>query len=316
MEGQSESLVRRGMTHHQRGDFAAAIADYTAALAISARFPEAINNRGVACHALGDYLTALADFDQALAIDPAYAEAWNNRGVTRHAQGNFTGALADFAEALRLRPDYAEAYNNRGSSRQALGDLSGALADFEQALRLASTYAEAHDNRGNANYLLWRHAEAIADFTRAIELYGPAASPEVLCRLHVCRGDAHYHNGSISGLVADYAAAFRIDADQAAELIAERLAKDIEANFRILIANCDKHLVANPDDFIVHARRGLVFHLVGHDADAQREFDSYYQKRKNPPPYMKMVIDKARQYRDRHGAVIPGNTGKPTPYDG
>lgn len=304
---QAEVLVRRGMAHHHLGDRRAAIADYTAALAI-APIPEAHNNRGVALQAERNHDSALGDFDAAIRLRPDYAEAWINRGVSRHARSELGLALADFDHALRLRPDSAEAWNNRGVTRQALDDLTGAHADFSQALHLVPDYVEALDNRGTARYLLWKHAEADADFTRALDLLGPAGSAAVRCRLHVCRGDARYHAGSVAGLVADYAAAFRLDPDRAAALIVERLAKDAAANFRLLLANCDKHLLADPGDFIVHARRGLVHLLVGQDAEAQADFDAYYRKRRNPPALTQALIEAARRHRERHGVVTPGDT--------
>ena len=305
---QPEALVRRGMVHHALGDHAAASADFSAALAIQPDFPEALNNRGVVRQAQEDTAGAIADFDEALRLRPDYPEACNNRGTARHAQGDFAGAIADFDHALALQPAYPEALNNRGAARQRLRDLPGALADFDAALRLQPRYAEALDNRGGVHYLLWRHEQAIADFDQALRLYGRDAPPGVLCRLHVSRGDARYHAGSADGLLADYRQAFRLDPEAAAGLIVGRLARDIEANFNLLLANCDKHLRANPDDFIVFARRGVVWLLVGQDGDAQRDLDRFYQKHPNNPlGIVRRLADKAREYRTRHGVVTPGN---------
>jgi tetratricopeptide (TPR) repeat protein len=305
---QPEALVRRGMVQHALGDFAAASADFTAALALKPDFPEALNNRGVVRQAQEDNAGAIADYDEAIRLRPNYSEAFNNRGTARHALGDFAGAVADFDRAIASQPAYPEALNNRGAAKQRLRDLPGALADFDAAIRIHPLYAEAFDNRGGVHYLLWRHEQAIADFDHALRLYGRAAPPGVLCRLHVSRGDARYHSGSGDGLLADYRQAFRLDPDAAARLIVGRLARDIEANFNLLLANCDKHLRANPDDFIAFARRGVVWLLAGKDVDAQRDLDRFYQKHPNNPlGIVRQLADKAREYRERHGVVIPGN---------
>jgi tetratricopeptide (TPR) repeat protein len=306
---QAEVLVRRGLSRHGLGDYAAALADYEAALAVRPGFPEAHNNRGVAHHALGDYTAALAAFGEALRARPDYSEALNNRGVTRHALGAWREALADFNAALRLSPLYAAAYNNRAATRRALKDLAGALADCDTALRLNPRYAEAWDNRATVNYLLWRHGQAVADLNRALALYGDTAAPEVLCRLFVSRGDALYHTGNAAGLLADYRRSAKIDIDRTAKLIVSRIARDIEASCRLLLANCDKHLRACPDDAVVYARRGLVYLLLGQDADARRDIDEYYRRNPgNPLVLFNRLIEEATRYREQHGAVVPGDT--------
>lgn len=304
---QAETLIRQGMSRYQAGDVAGAIADYTAALALVPQFVEALNNRGVARQARGEYADALADYDTALRLKPAYAEAYSNRGVTRHAQRDLAGALADFDQALRLSPGYAEAYNNRGALRMAERDLNGALADFNEALRLCPNYVEAYDNRAGVHYLRWEHAAAVADFGRALALYESWTAPaDVVCRLHIHRGDARYHTGDIAGFVDDYRRAFQLDPRAAARLIIERLAADIRSNLRLVLANCGQHLMANQADDIAHARRGLIYLLMGQDADADRDFEQFHRKHVQKLGLIEILIPEARKYRDEHGPVQPG----------
>src|SRR5207247_963881 len=129
---------------------------------------------------------------------------------------------------------------NRGVTRQAQRDLPGALADFDEALRLRPDYAEALDNRAGVYYLLWHHVQAVADYDRALALYlqRERVDPAVLCRLHLHRGDASYHSGNPDGLRANYCQAFQYDADLGPRLVVERLARDIQANFRLVQIDC------------------------------------------------------------------------------
>lgn len=55
-------LLRRGVAYVQVGQFDAAIADYTAAIAQNPGGVFGYNNRGIAYRAKGDYCAALADF--------------------------------------------------------------------------------------------------------------------------------------------------------------------------------------------------------------------------------------------------------------
>lgn len=305
---QAETYVRCGMARYALGDFAAAIADFTQALEVRPDFPEALNNRGVSHQALGAPDAALADFDAALRLKPDYPEAFSNRGSLRQTRGDLAGALADLDAALRLNPRYAEAFNNRGMVRKARGELPAALADLSAAIRLNPYYAEAYDNRGGVFYLQWKHAEAIADFTRALKLYGPAAGRAVLCRLHLHRGDARYHKDDTAGFGRDYWEGFQRDPDLAARLVVERLALDIRCNLSLVLRNCAEHIQANPDDTISLGRRGLVYYLLGRDADAQADFAEFSRKNQTRPSLLPGLIDAAKRYRDQHGPVIGGDS--------
>lgn len=308
---EAETLVRRGMAHHQRGDHAAAVADFSAALALQPDFPEALNNRGVVRQAQGDHAGAVTDLDEALRLRPAYAEAYNNRGNARQALEDLSGALADFDLALRLKPGYPQAHNNRGVARQAQRDLSGALADYDAALQLEPNYVDALHNRAGVHYLLWHHTQAIADYDRVLAFHQLRGTVDaaLLCRLHLQRGDASYHSGNPDGLLADYCQAFQHDADLGPRLVVERIARDIQANFRMVLADCFKHLRSNPADYIAHARRTVVYLLIGQDDEAGKALERFH---KHHPPVtlgmIHMLMAKARQHCQEHGVVVPGET--------
>lgn len=105
------------------------------------------NSRGIACHERGDFAAALANYNESLRLNPIDALALNNRAVTRHAQGDLRGALADYDEALKLKPDYATAYNNRGIVSGNFADAFGALSEYTEAFHLNPEHAIAFKNR-------------------------------------------------------------------------------------------------------------------------------------------------------------------------
>ena len=135
----------------------------------------------------------------------------------------------------------------------------------------------------------WEHPAAVADFDQALTLYQtrgaagrvlPAAHPPRRCSLS-CRRQRPLPGG--------YRRAFRLDARQTCQLIIERLAADIRANLNLVLANCDKHL-QNPSDDIAHARRALVWLLMGRDADADRDFEDCYRKRTRSLGLLELLI--------------------------
>jgi tetratricopeptide (TPR) repeat protein/tRNA A-37 threonylcarbamoyl transferase component Bud32 len=89
--------------------------------------------RGVCRQRLGDYLAAAADFTRALALDPARPEALRARGWIGLLTGNPEQALRDFEAALARDAADGDNYAGRGLARAQLGRHREALEDAEQA---------------------------------------------------------------------------------------------------------------------------------------------------------------------------------------
>jgi len=90
-KGHAAAYYNRGNAHSAKGDFAAAIADYDAAIKLDPKNARALTNRGTAHSEKGDAEAAFADFDEAIKRDPRFASAYFNRAnvsrrrVTRNA---------------------------------------------------------------------------------------------------------------------------------------------------------------------------------------------------------------------------------------
>eukprot|EP00727_Mastigamoeba_balamuthi_P003742 m51a1_g13365 putative carboxylate clamp-tetratricopeptide repeat protein (85) ;mRNA; r:371-625 len=65
----------RGAAAFSRGDYAVAVAEYTAAIESDPASPALWGNRSAAHAGSGDYEAALADASAAIARDPAWAKA-------------------------------------------------------------------------------------------------------------------------------------------------------------------------------------------------------------------------------------------------
>jgi tetratricopeptide (TPR) repeat protein len=319
------SLNARGLSLHARGQGAAALACFDAALALDPCLTEALNNRAVVRQAQGNLLGALADLEAALALRPGYADALNNRGLARQERGDLRGALEDFSAALvSAPPDRGGAYHhNRGVVRHAQGDLSGALEDFNAALALAPTQPWAHGKRalvhrdrgdlsaaladldealgqapddlagglhharGGVRILLGDVAGAIADYDEALRL------DPLCCIAYVSRGNARYHRRD-RGAGRDYLTAFRLDATRSVGEMLRLLLADAHKDAASVLDHCRRHLEFDPADEVARGRRACTLLLLGREEEAEQDIAQVVQLRALVPG-MREAIALARQ---------------------
>jgi Tfp pilus assembly protein PilF len=126
-----------------RGDFDAAIKEYSKVVELRPDSPEAYNNLGVAQKRKGDLAKAADSFSKALELKPDYSAAISNRGWVLAEQNQWSTARREFERALTVNP----------------GD-DGALYGLSQALREARDYAGAQKVLGqlisrSPNFVYW-----------------------------------------------------------------------------------------------------------------------------------------------------------------
>ncbi len=103
----------RGIALLERGENAAAIESFRAALAIRGDFLDAQHNLAVALRNIGQWDEAEERFRAVIARDGSNHEAHNNLGVTLQFLGRFDEAIACYERTLRLAPDYVWGHYNR-----------------------------------------------------------------------------------------------------------------------------------------------------------------------------------------------------------
>jgi tetratricopeptide (TPR) repeat protein len=126
-----------------RGDFDAAVKEYSKVVELRPDLPEAYNNLGVAQKRKGDLAQAADSFSNALKLKPDYSAAVSNRGWVLAEQDQWSDARREFERALAINP----------------GD-DGALYGLSQALREAKDYAGAQKVLGqliarSPNFVYW-----------------------------------------------------------------------------------------------------------------------------------------------------------------
>ena len=136
----------------QRGDVAAALAAYDAAIAANARFAPALANRASLKQARQDYGGALADYDAAIAINPQLTPALAGRCWTRVLQedGDIARARADGDAAAAGDPRNVNGQLCRGLLQLRASEWAGAQASYEAALEVEPGNPAALFGRGVA----------------------------------------------------------------------------------------------------------------------------------------------------------------------
>ena len=133
---------RTAIEKYNKGDYAAAIADFDRAIALKSDNPDYFNNRGLTKDNKGDNAGAIADYDRAIALKSDNYSYFYSRGLAKKLKGDYADAIADFDRAIALKPDYAPAYRMRGNIRQATGNFEVAIADYDKAIALTQDGGE------------------------------------------------------------------------------------------------------------------------------------------------------------------------------
>ncbi len=212
----------RGLCYLFAGSWDNAIADFDRALALqsSGRGIVVLHiDRAIAQRAKGDLAAALADYTQALAMDPDNAAAFNDRGVLYKKVHDPAHALADFNKAIDLNWREIAPFINRGAIYIAMGDLDHALADYEQAISLDASSPDGFSGRCAVRVLKGADLDkALADCNTALTL-SPHDSSALSNRAIVYIRVSRY-----SDAIADAEGALRVEPDNVWALVAHGIA--------------------------------------------------------------------------------------------
>jgi tetratricopeptide (TPR) repeat protein len=126
----------RGRTHYEQKEYSQAVDQYTKAIQMDGKDPQAFYQRGLSYVAQNEYQEAIADYTSALELNPRYVQAYYHRAIAHQLLGEHDQAIADYTRTLRLEPRLAAAYRHRGQVYAAKGDQERAKADLEEAQRI------------------------------------------------------------------------------------------------------------------------------------------------------------------------------------
>lgn len=105
---QAQEVLDRGMKRRDSYDFAGAFKDFAILADYCPSYAEGFNQRAYIQYLQGDYAGALVDLDAALALNPNHVAAQSGRGLTLMQLGRLREARAQMLEALENNPWLSE----------------------------------------------------------------------------------------------------------------------------------------------------------------------------------------------------------------
>jgi tetratricopeptide (TPR) repeat protein len=117
--------------------------------------------------AAGDFAGALADYSAAVALEPKSVTARFNRAHLYSASGRFKEAILDFDVVIQQASQTVEAYLGRGNAHAEMGQVQAALSDYDNAIRHALNTANGNVVEAKAYFGKGDYARAAARFAQA-----------------------------------------------------------------------------------------------------------------------------------------------------
>ncbi len=262
----STALRIRGSAQSWLGHLDAAIADFSANIAMNPMSAQAAFDRALAYFTKRDTDHALPDYDRAIALDPKFALAYFGRGGALEEKGDFARARADYDEAIRLKPDNSRFYGARGMLRKRRADYDGAIADLSSAIRIDPNDMLAHLFRGNTYKLQKDYDRALADYETALRL-DPRESLAYAGRADVRNARADYDSA-----IADYTKALELTPDDAGILYNRAVAFTKKGDYERALTDQDAAVKLSPEDGTLRNLRAHLRFTAGHFADAATDF--------------------------------------------
>ncbi len=180
----ASELFKSGVEKFQKGQYDAAIVDYTEYLKIRPTVASAWFNRALAYKQKADlaplrddFERAEADLTRAIKLNATDVDYWLNRGFVRlrlivvDFNKYVPLAAADFTKAIRLKPNLSDAYTGRAQVYQESNRNAESMADANKALQLNPDDYVALFLRAKLNTYAQNFAAARTDLEKAIKLY-------------------------------------------------------------------------------------------------------------------------------------------------
>lgn len=165
--------VNLGVQLEGRGEMAAALAQYEAAVQMKPLGTEVEVNHGNVLLRLGRAAEAIPHFERAVAGGRALPQARHGLGLSLFATGRAKEAVPHLEEAVRLSPDEVWPLVSLADAYAATGRTDEAVALFRRVTSGKPSLADAHGKLALLLLRLGRPAEAIPEFEATLRL-GPA----------------------------------------------------------------------------------------------------------------------------------------------
>lgn len=99
---------------------------------------QAFQNLGNSFFVKGDFSAAIVNYSKVIELNGKDASPYLGRGLALYNQRNYDSAIADFNKAIELNPKDSTAYFKRGDAFEKLGKVQNAIDDYQKAVDLES----------------------------------------------------------------------------------------------------------------------------------------------------------------------------------
>lgn len=170
---------------NERGDFEAALKDYTRAVEMEPSNPELLNSRGKTYFDMANSAKyknqqkaliekAIKDYTEALAkpkiTSKSKSEALSNRGAAFGMSGMYEQSIKDITESIQIDSTNKNAYANRSIAFLNSGLYDMALRDYQAYLRFDPNNFNFWYESGMVQRAMKRNEDAIKSLDRALQL--------------------------------------------------------------------------------------------------------------------------------------------------
>ncbi len=159
----------KGRNYLDRGDYAAAAAQFKTATTLLATNAAAWNYYGVALHRAGQPDEAVNAYRRALELDRDLLEARLNLGTLLLEQNRADEARTEFTAFTLRRPNDAAGWLKLGTAQLKLGEIVPAERCFSTVIALKTSEAEAYNGLGLARIQRGKPRDAAQFFSAAVQ---------------------------------------------------------------------------------------------------------------------------------------------------
>ncbi len=258
------AALRRGTEALGRGDFSAAVQQFTKAAEIDPQSAAAHNALGFALGRTRDLQGAIAALTKATQLDPALADAHYNLGAALWYGNERSRAAAELDVAIELNPAAAEAYSLRAVAYRESGDLDSARRVAERAIALNPQLPAGYFDLALIYLRMGQREHAIGQLEAGLNLpAGTSVPPDLELLVDELRRDA------ASNATAE------------THNVLGRLLGLAGADPKLVIAEFEAAVRLRPDYAEAHNNLGLVYTQTGNDRQAIAAFREAIRQRPN-----------------------------------
>lgn len=259
-----DAYYQRGLTYYWLYKDDKAIEEYSRAIEVDDKFEKAYFERGYIYLTNNRYEEALPDYKKVTVLNPSNHLAFFNLGLCKYYLQDYPGAISDYSKCLEIDPSYLTAYYNRSLAKYYSGDDTGALIDANKTLELDPGYINAYYQRSLIKYDMGDYNGAILDAEKAI-----AIDPN-FTNAYYQRGLCNYYMGEYKRSLVDFNKVVELSPTYRNAIYNRGLSKHYLEEYAGAIDDFTRVIEIEPLDYEAYYRRGLAhYYKANYSASAQ-----------------------------------------------